>query len=453
MENNWYSPYTEPQPQPPVKKKRRGMKITMITLSLLLLIAASCLVFREERQQDEAGQAGFSFHFGPDEDGSYQFSFDRPGSADEDGEPSFPFSFPGGTDEDGFAEDYKDFFENYYTGYEAAEECSIPRCAAPVGLELELQEAGGTVLSLQELYERCTPSIVGISAYTEADNDDYFSWGTGVIFSEDGYIITNSHIIEGTCRAKIILYDDREFWAELVGNDSRSDIAVLKIEADHLTPAEFAVSDALRVGDEVAAIGNPLGQEFRSTFTNGIISGIDRGISYNGTTLTLIQTNAAINEGNSGGALVNMYGQVIGITNMKMSSSYIGSVTIEGVGFAIPSNTAKRMADGLLRDGLVLGRPALGLTVGSIPEDAALHYTLPNGLYVSAVSEGSDCAAQGILVGDVITHVNGKPAHVTEDVTGIIDGMDVGGTLTLRIFRNGESFDVTVKLVDVTDVY
>ncbi|MBE6968680.1 MAG: PDZ domain-containing protein [Ruminococcaceae bacterium] len=437
MENNWYRPYTEPQPQPPVPKKRRGMKTTMITLSVLVLIAASCLVFRDKREGENGSAAGFSFHFGPGEEGGYQFSFDR----------------PDGMDEDGFYENYEDYFENYYTGYEAAEVCDIPRHTAPAGTVLELKEAEEGKLGLQELYERCAPSIVGISAYPQADNDDYYSWGTGVIFSSDGYIITNSHIIEGCCRAKIVLYDDREFWAELVGNDSRSDIAVLKIDADGLTAAEFALSDQLRVGDEVAAIGNPLGEEFRSTFTNGIISGIDRGISYNGTTLTLIQTNAAINEGNSGGALVNMAGQVIGITNMKMSSSYAGSVTIEGVGFAIPSITAKRMADGILKDGRVLGRPALGLTVGAIPADAAQHYTLPEGLYVSAVSEGSDCAAQGIRVGDVVTRVNGNPARTTEDVTGVIAELGVGDTLTLSLFRDGSEFDVTVKLVDVTDVY
>lgn len=439
MENNWYSPYTEPQPQPqpPVKKKRRGLKITMLTLSLLVLIAASCLIFREEKSAPADAPAGFSFQFGPGEDGGYQFSFDR----------------PDGMDEDGFFENYEDYFENYYTGYEAAEDCDIPRHKAPAGTELILQEAGSETLGLQELYERCAPSIVGISAYTEADNEDHYAWGTGVVFSSDGYIITNSHIIEGTCRAKITLHDNREFWAELVGNDSRSDIAILKIDASDLVAAEFAMSDSLRVGDEVAAIGNPLGEEFRSTFTNGIISGIDRGISYNGTTLTLIQTNAAINEGNSGGALVNMYGQVIGITNMKMSSTYAGSVSIEGVGFAIPSITAKRMADGILKDGLVLGRPALGLTVGVIPANAAEHYTLPEGLYVSAVSEGSDCAAQGIQVGDVVTHVNGSPARSTEDVTGVIADLGVGDSITLRIFREDKSFDVTVKLVDVTDVY
>lgn len=438
MENNWYSPYVEPQPQPPVKKKRKGMKITMITLSVLLLITASCLIFRDSKSADgESGPSGFSFSFGPGEDGEYEFSFDR----------------PDGMDEDGFYENPEDFFENYYTGYEAAEVCDIPRHSAPDGTVLELNEPGETRLSLQELYERCAPAIVGISAYPDADSEDRYSWGTGVIFSSDGYIITNSHIIEGTCRAKIVLHDDREFWAELVGNDSRSDIAVLKIDAEGLTAAEFALSDTLRVGDEVAAIGNPLGEEFRSTFTNGIISGIDRGISYNGTTLTLIQTNAAINEGNSGGALVNMAGQVIGITNMKMSSTYAGAVTIEGVGFAIPSITAKRMADGILKDGRVLGRPALGLTVGAIPATAAEHYTLPEGLYVTAVSEGSDCAAQGIRVGDVVTHVNGNPARSTEDVTGVIAELGVGDTLTLRIFREGEEFDVTVKLVDVTDVY
>ena len=148
-----------------------------------------------------------------------------------------------------------------------------------------------------------------------------------------------------------------------------------------------------------------------------------------------------------------MAGQVIGITNMKMSSSYAGAVTIEGVGFAIPSITAKRMADGILKDGRVLGRPALGLTVGAIPATAAEHYTLPEGLYITAVSEGSDCAAQGLRAGDVITHVNGNPALTTEDVTGAIAELGVGDAITLRIFREGEEFDVTVKLVDVTDVY
>jgi len=432
MENNWYSPYTEPQPAPPApKKKRQGLKYTMLALSLLVLIAASCFIFREEQRAEE-DRTGFSFHFGTDEDDDYQFSFDDP---------------------DGFTDDFKDYFENYYVGYEEAEECSIPRFSAPAGTELLLTEAGEEELSLQDIYAHCAPSIVGISAYPDAESDDRYSWGSGVIFSEDGYILTNSHVVEGTCRAKITLHDDREFWAELVGNDHRSDIAVLKIDAEGLTAAEFARSDSLRVGDEVAAIGNPLGEEFRSSLTNGIVSGIDRDISYNGTTLTLIQTNAAINEGNSGGALVNMHGQVIGIINMKMTSTYVGSVSIEGLGFAIPSLTAKRMADGLLKDGRVLGRPALGLTVGAVPANAAEHYTLPDGLYVSAVSEGSDCAAQGIQVGDVVTHVNGKAAESTEDVTGLIADMQVGDTLTLSIFREGERFDVTVKLVDVTDVY
>ena len=138
---------------------------------------------------------------------------------------------------------------------------------------------------------------------------------------------------------------------------------------------------------------------------------------------------------------------------MKMSNTYAGSVTIEGVGFAIPSETVKGMADALLRDGAVLGRPALGITVGAIPEDAAEHYDLPDGLYVSAVSEGSDCKAKGIRVGDVLTHANGKPLSVTGDLVRMIADMTVGDTLTLTVFRDGESFETVVALVDVNDVY
>ena len=380
------------------------------------------------------------------------FSFSTPG---EGSDHSFGFSFgrEDDRDESGFADDFKEYFSNYYTPYEQAEDCEIETVKVNDPPVMDLQPVGDEVLSYQEIYAKVAPSVVGITAYPEENSDDMYYWGTGVILSADGCIITNAHIVEGTCRAVITTWDDRELEAKLVGCDSRSDVAVLKVEGGDLVPAEFGDSATLQVGDEVAAIGNPLSSAFRATMTNGIISGIDRDVNYNGATVTLIQTNAALNEGNSGGALVNRCGQVIGITNMKMSNTYAGAVTIEGLGFAIPSVTVKEMTEGLLADGAVLGRPALGLTVGPVSDEAREHYGLPEGLYVSKVSEGSDCAAKGIREGDIITHVNGKPATVNDDLLEVIGELGVGDTLTLTIYRDGESTDYTVALVDMNDVY
>lgn len=181
------------------------------------------------------------------------------------------------------------------------------------------------------------------------------------------------------------LWDDREFEAKLVGMDGVSDLAVLKIEAEGLSPAEFC-SDQVSVGDAVAAIGNPLGAELRGTLTDGIISAISRDISYNNHSMTLLQTNAAINDGNSGGPLINMHGQVVGITNMKMKAANSSATGIEGIGFAIPVSTIKTVVDELISEGVVTGRPAVGITVGQIPDSAASYFEIPEGLYVSAVT-------------------------------------------------------------------
>ena len=343
----------------------------------------------------------------------------------------------------------EDFFEQYYEAIESdSVEVNIPRMEERPKLTLSLQPAPEEELTLQELYEKCAPAIVSISGY-EGDSIGY-NWGSGVVIGEDGLILTNTHVVEECDRAVVTLDDGREFDAELIGADAISDIALLKIDAEGLVTAELGESSNLRVGDRVAAIGNPLGEDFRNTLTDGIVSAIERGMNYQGRSMTLLQTNTAINEGNSGGALFNLYGQVVGITNMKMMSSYS---SIEGIGFAIPSTVACNVVNALLKDGEVKGRPAIGITVGSIPQNAKDKYELPDGLYVSDVSEGSDAKTQGIMPGDIVLAVNGTEVRTTEDITKIKDELQVGDTMTLTIWRDGETMDIIITLVDTNDVY
>ncbi len=346
-------------------------------------------------------------------------------------------------------DDWQEFFENYYkTTQTDTTEINIPRAGLPVDFKLSLAPAGDSELTLQEIYKNCADSIVAISAY--ADGASGYNWGTGVVLSEDGLILTNTHVIDGSDSATVTLSDDTVYEAKLVGADALSDIAVLKIEASGLTAAAFGESGNLAVGDRVAAIGNPLGEEFRSTLTDGIISAIERGISYNGHSMTLLQTNTALNEGNSGGALFNMYGQVVGVTNMKMMSSYS---SIEGIGFAIPSATAQNVVNALCTDGEVRGRSSIGITVGAIPENAASHYELPEGLYVSAVVEGSDAEKQGIKAGDIITEVNHVAVTTTAEINDMKNALKVGDTMSFTIWRDGKTFEVTVALMDTNDIY
>jgi len=342
----------------------------------------------------------------------------------------------------------EEFFESYYEYVESYDaDIRIPLAELPVDFDMQLKEPAEEKLELKELYKKCSPSIVAISGYI--DGGIGYSWGTGIILSEDGLILTNTHVVDGCDSAKVTLYDDRVFEAKLVGGDTISDIAVLKIEADNLIPADFGESSILEVGEEVAAIGNPLGETFRMTLTNGIISAIERGIQYNGNSMSLIQTNTAINEGNSGGALFNMYGQVIGITNMKMMSNYS---SIEGIGFAIPSGTVREVVSSLVKEGKVSGRASIGITVGAIPSNAASTYDMPEGLYVTAVSEGSDAKEQGIKAGDVLVEVEGVPVSVTDDVLALKEGKAVGESMHFKLWRDGRYYEVDVKLVDTNDL-
>lgn len=399
------------------RRGRAGVRAVAIGLICLVVIAASSLIFTQDRAAEPTPPA----------------------------EQTAP-SQPGGFD------DYRDFFDHYYDASNTITgENDIPRAELEPDVRLTTAPVPDETeeLTLRELYERCIPSVVGITAMVP-DGSGYF-WGTGIILTEDGYIVTNTHILDGTDSVTVTLWDDRELEAKLVGADNVSDLAVLKVEAEGLTPAEFC-GTAVSVGDAVAALGNPLGEELRGTLTDGIISAINRDVSYNSHSMTLLQTNAAINEGNSGGPLFNMYGQVVGITNMKMMGTSAYSA-IEGIGFAIPTSTIQEVVNQLLRNGRVTGRAAIGVTIGPIPEDAAAAYSLPDGLYVVSVAEGSDAAAKGLAEGDVITAIDGQGVTTTAQVGEIIAGLEVGDTITMTVYRNGETFDVEVALVETSDIY
>lgn len=341
-------------------------------------------------------------------------------------------------------DDYRDYFENYFVSESGVE---MPQSALCTGVTLTLLPEPETEMSYQEIYEAVSPAVVGIVTYVDGEK---YGWGSGVVFTPDGYIITNTHVLSGCDGATVVFSDGTEMEALLLGADEKSDIAVIRVEGEDLPYAPFGDSEALQVGDEVFAIGNPLGPEYAGTMTNGIVSAINRDLAYNGHKMTLLQTNAALNGGNSGGPLVNTSGQVIGITNMKiMFSSY---TTVEGIGFAIPSAEVKKVADQLIAYGLVLGEPTIGIVAGSVTTEAMRLYGLPQGVYVSEVSEGSDAKEQGLQVGDVILEVNGTAVTSVAEVNAIKGDLQVGDTIELTVYREGETFSMTVALVDKSEI-
>ena len=299
-------------------------------------------------------------------------------------------------------------------------------------------------LCLQDIYSSVIDSVVSISSMTSSGT----SSGTGIIMSSDGYVITNHHVITGALVISVLTNDNQEFEAALVGSDEMSDLAVLKIDARGLQAAEFGDSSKLRVGDSVVAIGDPLGVQLRGTMTNGIISAINRDLTVGDRTMTLIQTNAALNNGNSGGPLINCYGQVIGINTVKMSSYYTATASVEGLGFAIPISVAKPIIDELIENGYVAGRPAIGISGDSLPSYYRTYYRLPEGVYVTSVNEGSDAKAKGIREGDIVTAINGERISSIDELNTVKNQYAAGDEVTLTVYRSGTYYEVTVTLID-----
>ncbi len=321
------------------------------------------------------------------------------------------------------------------------QEASIQLEQPPQPVENVPQEGG---LSLQQIYEKAIDSVVSISCTTGSGSAS----GTGVVLTKNGYLVTNAHVVENASAIRVHTTDGRTFSARLVGADTASDLAVLYVQAKDLAAAEFGSSDSLRVGDAVAAIGDPLGSELRGTMTDGIVSAINRNITTGGRTMTLIQTNAALNSGNSGGPLLNCYGQVIGINTMKIASDlHTGST--EGLGFAIPSTTVKQVVDQLIRQGYVSGRPSLGVQSESVSQFYQYYYRLPAGMLVTDVEE-SAVAAEGLQEGDILLTLDGVRVTDADTLDRVLSGFDVGQQVDATVYRNGKNHSVTLTIRENT---
>ena len=325
----------------------------------------------------------------------------------------------------------------------AAMAASLPNAtmnlqAAPKGID-NIPEGGG--MALQDIYTLNIPSVVSITCQSSRGS----SSGTGVVLTADGYIVTNAHVVENAQIISVQLTDDRSFGARLVGCDTVSDLAVLRIDCADLTPAQFGDSSTLRVGDTVVAIGDPLGAAFRGTYTNGIVSAINRDVDMNGRTMTLIQTNAALNSGNSGGPLINCYGQVIGINTMKIGT-FTDDAGVEGLGFAIPSTQVKEIVDQIVAQGYVSGRPSIGFTGEALSTFYQHYYRMPAGLYITEVEPGSDAAKKGIQEGDMLLYLGDTRVTSTQDLKTALYDSEAGDVVEVIVYRNGQQYKLELTL-------
>jgi serine protease Do len=356
---------------------------------------------------------------------------------------------------------------------ESAETASETSVTAKNVSYITPEDSNSGELTTEEVVEKVLPSVVGIeSTFTmtsQSSGGGYFNFGgfgqaqqpqtssatatgTGVVITTDGYIVTNAHVIYDTeynaglaSSISVIVNEEDRYDAEVIGYDTDYDLAVLKINAKDLVAAEFGNSDELSLGQNVIAIGNPLGFDLMNTVTSGIVSGLNRQITINEKSMTLIQTDAAINSGNSGGPLINKYGQVVGINSSKMSASY-SEASIEGIGFAIPSNEASRIVEDIMEYGYVTGKPQLGISCQDITENISRMYDIPVGVYITAVAEDSAAEKAGLQAGDIITKINDEDVASFEELTAKKNEHKAGETIELTYVRNGAEDKVTVTL-------
>ncbi len=322
---------------------------------------------------------------------------------------------------------------------------------------VDLADYSGTAVAVSE---KALPSVVGINVvYTVSAFGGRTAQGeaegSGIIISEDGYIVTNNHVIsaessslyytiEGAKEITVKLYnDDNEYKATVVGTDEYTDIAVLKIDKTGLTPATLGNSDNLKVGETVFAIGNPVGMEY--SVTSGIVSAKDREVEVDGTTYTAIQTDAAINSGNSGGALVNANGEVIGINTLKLSGT-----GIEGIGFAIPISSATDIINQLIQNKTVK-RPYIGIEGSAIDSYSAKRYNLPEGIYVESIEKDSPADKAGLKEKDIITKIEGTEVKTVDELNKIKNKHSIGDKVVLTVYRNGKDQEINLTLAEMPE--
>ena len=305
----------------------------------------------------------------------------------------------------------------------------------------------GELMTPAEVYAANVNSTVGITTSVTTNYWGFQSTsaasGSGFIISDDGYILTNFHVIEDSSSISVSMYNGDSYDATLIGYDESNDIAVLKIDAEGLAPVILGDSNNLNVGDSVVAIGNPLG-ELTFTLTSGTISAKDREVTFsNNTTMSLLQTDCAINSGNSGGALFNLYGEVIGVTNAKYGSSSNSSASIDNIGFAIPINSIMNIVESIIEKGYI-SKPYIGISVLDVSAETQA-YGIPAGAAVQSVTENGPAAQAGLQRGDVITAVDGKAMTSTELVS-FVASASVGQQIVFSVYRQGETLEITVDV-------
>ena len=375
-------------PQPPKKHSRKGLWIFLAVMAMLVMAAVAAALIA-----------------GP-EDG---------GTADDDHDAS----------------SIVDIFDKDIP--------TIDRVEGDPELRFFCTAAEGEALTAQEVYAAVNPSVVMVAV---AIDEEKASIGTGVILTEDGYVVTNAHVIAGGLSAWVALDTGEVLDAELVGFDSNEDLALLKlVDGQGLPAARLGDSDACVVGDQVYAIGNPLGVELRGTLTNGLISAIDRQVTMEGRVMTMLQTTAALNNGNSGGPLINDQGQVIGINTMKMSGGKTATATVEGLGFAVPTRRVVAVINDIMATGAFHGIPSLGIYVGQeMQADGAYQ------LVIYDVTEDYGAAEAGLLPGDVILAADGTEVHETWELLDMRGRHIVGESMVLTVQRGDQVFDADVTL-------
>ena len=375
-------------PQPPKKHSRKGLWIFLAVMAMLVMAAVAAALIA-----------------GP-EDG---------GTADDDHDAS----------------SIVDIFDKDIP--------TIDRVEGDPELRFFCTAAEGEALTAQEVYAAVNPSVVMVAV---AIDEEKASIGTGVILTEDGYVVTNAHVIAGGLSAWVALDTGEVLDAELVGFDSNEDLALLKlVDGQGLPAARLGDSDACVVGDQVYAIGNPLGVELRGTLTNGLISAIDRQVTMEGRVMTMLQTTAALNNGNSGGPLINDQGQVIGINTMKMSGGKTATATVEGLGFAVPTRRVVAVINDIMATGAFHGIPSLGIYVGQeMQADGAYQ------LVIYDVTEDYGAAEAGLLPGDVILAADGTEVHETWELLDLRGRHIVGESMVLTVQRGDQVFDADVTL-------